>query len=115
METKPIRVDIYATEKGSKPLMDWLNPLKDLKAQAAIFKRLRRLELGNFGDFKYFDHILELRIDYGPGYRIYCGKKENTWVVLLVGGTKRTQSEDIRTAQEYWKDWQKRFSSKRSI
>lgn len=115
MEIKPIQVEIYATEKGSTPFMDWLHPLKDLKAQAAIFKRLRRLELGNLGDFKYFDRILELRIDYGPGYRIYCGKKENTWIVLLVGGTKRTQGEDIRTAQEYWKDWQRRFSSKRSV
>ena len=115
MENRPIRVEVYATETGSTPFKEWLHPLKDLKAQAVVFKRLRRLELRNLGDFKYFDHILELRIDYGPSYRIYCGKKENTWIVLLVGGTKRTQSEDVRTAQEYWKDWQKRFFSQRSV
>jgi len=115
METNPIRVEVYATEKGSLPLMEWLLALKDLKAQAVIFKRMRRIELGNLGDFKFFDHILELRIDYGPGYRIYCGKCENTWILLLLGGIKKTQSEDIRTAQEFWKDWQKRRSSKRSI
>jgi putative addiction module killer protein len=115
MEIKPIKVEVYSTVKGITPLTIWLHPLKDLKAQAAVFKRIRRLELGLLGDFKYFDHILELRIDYGPGYRIYCGKKENTWIILLLGGTKRTQDEDIRTAQEYWKDWQKRNSTKRSV
>ncbi len=108
MGTKPIKVDVYSTEKGDVPFKDWVSPLKDLKARAAIFKRVRRLELGNLGDFKFFDHILELRIDYGPGYRIYCGKKENTWIVLLIGGIKRSQSEDIRTAKEYWEDWQRR-------
>lgn len=115
MEVEPIRVEVYATEKGAQPFTEWLGRLRDLKAQATVIKRIRRLELGNLGDFKYFDQILELRIDYGPGYRIYCGKKEATWVVLLVGGTKRSQSEDIRIAQDHWKDWQRRFSAKRSL
>src|SRR5687768_2527828 len=115
MEVRPIRVEIYVTERGVQPFSEWLRPLKDLKAQAAIIKRIRRLELGNLGDFKYFDQILELRIDYGPGYRIYCGKKEGTWVVLLVGGTKRTQDADLQAAKAYWQDWERRHARKRSL
>ncbi len=74
----------------------------------AIERRLARLMAGNLGDWKTIDTIKELRIDYGPGYRIYCGKKGQTWILLLVGGTKRTQARDIQTAKAYWADYENR-------
>ena len=62
------------------------------------------------GDFKFFDGIYELRIDYGPGYRIYCGKKDKAFVLLLLGGSKATQRKDIEKAVQYWIDFQKRHA-----
>jgi putative addiction module killer protein len=87
----------------------------DVKTRLIVDKRLARLSAGNRGDFKVFDTLLELRIDYGPGYRIYCGKKGETWVLLLTGGTKRTQEKDVETAKTYWADFQKRSGPQRSI
>jgi putative addiction module killer protein len=71
-------------------------------------RRVANLRRGNLGDSKFFDTILELRIDHGPGYRIYCGKKGKTFVLLLCGGTKRSQDQDIRIAKAYWQDYQAR-------
>ena len=80
---------------------DWFVGLRDLKARARIDIRLRRLSLGNFGDIKAVGGgVLELRIDYGPGYRIYLARREETLVVLLAGGDKRTQQRDIAVAQD---------------
>lgn len=78
-------------------------------------RRLTRLEAGALGDCKYFDSILELRIDYGPGYRIYCGKKKEGWIILLVGGSKSSQEKDIEKAKRYWEDFQKRISSQHPL
>lgn len=86
-----------------------------MKFKAIVDKRPARLTAGDLGDFKIFDTILELRIDHGPGYRIYCGKKGETWVLLLTGGTKRTQDRDIEAAKAYWSDFQKRSRSKRPL
>ena len=115
MEARPIEVEIYATRNGKWPFVEWLHSLWDLRGQAILIKRIRRLELGNPGDCKHFDDILELRIDYGPEYRIYRGKKANTWIVLLGGGTKKTQNRDIEAAKASWADWQIRFRSQRAI
>ena len=78
--------------------LDWFKSLKDERARARIQIRIDRLELGLFGDARFFDGIGELRIDYGPGYRVYFLKRGDTVVVLLCGGGKRTQSRDIRRA-----------------
>lgn len=79
---------------------DWLLRLKDDEAVARIVSRLRRLELGNPGDVKAVGRgVLELRISYGPGYRIYCVHRGRCVVVLLCGGDKRTQRRDIARAQ----------------
>jgi len=77
---------------------EWLRSLKDTRARARIQIRLDRLELGLFGDAKFFDGIGELRVDYGPGYRVYIRKQGATIVVLLCGGDKSTQSKDIKKA-----------------
>jgi putative addiction module killer protein len=79
----------------------WFENLRDRQARARIDVRIRRLSLGNPGDIKAVgDGVLELRIDYGPGYRVYFVHRGRSIVILLAGGDKRTQDRDIRTAQE---------------
>lgn len=85
----------------------WFHKLKDRLARARINARLRRIEeSGNFGDVKLLrEGVGEIRIDHGPGYRIYFMRHESIWVVLLAGGDKSTQDADIKTAIEIAKDW----------
>jgi putative addiction module killer protein len=79
---------------------DWLSNLPDTVASARILVRLRRLELGNPGDVRSIGGgISELRIDHGPGYRVYFVRRGKTLVILLCGGSKRTQTKDIKMAQ----------------
>jgi putative addiction module killer protein len=79
----------------------WFDRLRDQAAKARIDVRIRRLSLGNFGDTKSIGGgISELRIDYGPGYRVYYCRDGETVYVLLCGGDKRTQSRDIAAARK---------------
>ena len=79
----------------------WFSKLKDLNARSRILARLRRLELGNPGDVKAVgEGVSELRVDCGPGYRIYFVKRGSTIVILLCGGDKFSQPEDIKTAKK---------------
>lgn len=114
VEIRPIQVEQYQTVSGRLPFREWLDSL-DAKTMAIVDKRIYRLSTGNLGDRKYFDTILKLRIEHGPGYRIYCGKKGETWVLLLTWGSKRTQSQYIETAKAYWADFQKRIPPKRPL
>ena len=83
--------------------------MRDTKAKGAILRRIDRMRNGNFGDCKPLrDGVFELRIDIGPGYRVYYAKAGLTIVLLLSGGDKRTQKTDIEKACKYWQDWQKR-------
>ena len=71
--------------------------------------RIARVRTGNFGDCKSVgEDVYELRIDYGPGYRVYFGKVESTIILLLCGGDKSSQDDDIRKAKEYWRDFSSR-------
>ncbi|MDP7151173.1 MAG: type II toxin-antitoxin system RelE/ParE family toxin [Paracoccaceae bacterium] len=84
---------------------DWLNGLRDRRAQARIDIRLRRLSLGHFGDSKSLgDGVSELRVDYGPGYRLYFTRRGEQIVVLLCGGDKKRQNADIARAKEMVKE-----------
>jgi len=75
----------------------WFDSLRDRQARARINARIRRLSLGNFGDVKPIgEGVSELRIDFGPGYRVYFVQRGQTLVVLLAGGDKRTQDRDIK-------------------
>ncbi|RUW58776.1 type II toxin-antitoxin system RelE/ParE family toxin [Mesorhizobium sp. M7A.F.Ca.US.008.03.1.1] len=77
---------------------DWFRSLKDMRAKARIQVRIDRVELGNLGDAKFFDGIGELRVDYGPGYRVYFVRTGNTIIILLCGGDKSSQKADIKKA-----------------
>ena len=89
-------------------MSEWLASLRDLRARAQIEIRLRRLAIGNFGDCKPVgDGVLELRVDVGAGYRLYCGRHGQTLVILLCGGDKGKQPADIKRAKDYWQDWRR--------
>jgi putative addiction module killer protein len=80
--------------------IDWLNRLKDRRAAARIRARIVRLEDGNLGDVKPVGGgVSELRIDYGPGYRVYFTQRERAIILLICGGEEKVQSRDIATAQ----------------
>jgi len=90
-------IEIRQTKVYSK----WFSKLRDRQARARINVRIRRLSLGNPGDVKPVgEGVSELRIDYGPGYRIYFIQQGSAVVILLAGGDKRKQSRDIQTAME---------------
>jgi putative addiction module killer protein len=96
----------YCTVPGDEPFTRWLTALPDRHARARILVRLERLEVGNFGDARYLrDGVSELRIDWGPGYRIYFGRDGHTVIVLLCGGDKRKQAADIERAVELWNEY----------
>lgn len=97
----------YVTSDGRDPFTEWRQGLRDIKAEFAIDQRIDRIELGNFGDHKMCrDGVWELRINVGPGYRVYYALAGKTVVLLLCGGDKGTQKKDITRACKYWKDWQ---------
>jgi len=88
-------IEVRQTEIYAK----WFDALRDRQARARINIRIRRLSLGNFGDVKPVgEGVSELRIDYGPGYRVYFAQRGRELVILLAGGDKRTQAADIKTA-----------------
>jgi putative addiction module killer protein len=84
----------------------WLAKLADFNARVRIGARIRRLSMGNFGDVKSVgEGVSELRIDYGPEYRVYFTRRGATLVILLAGGDKRTQSADIAAAKRLASEW----------
>lgn len=100
----------YVTGSNQDPYQDWLDGLRDRAARVAIQRRVDRLALGNFGDHKVCrDGVWELRVDFGPGYRIYYSRSGKEIVLLLCGGSKRTQASDIDQAVNYWQDYQWRL------
>jgi len=106
MEVQPREIRNYLTVDGKNIFDAWLDSLRDRRAKAQIRARLDRVEDGNLGDFKPVgEGVFELRIDYGTGYRIYFGQEGTTIIILLSGGDKTTQEQDIGKAQEYWKDY----------
>jgi putative addiction module killer protein len=90
-------IKVRRTEEFSR----WIGRLRDANAVARIVARIRRMELGNLGDSKNLrDGLMEMRIDYGPGYRVYYVHRGREIVILLCGGDKRTQQQDIKRARE---------------
>ncbi|OGA21635.1 MAG: addiction module protein [Betaproteobacteria bacterium RIFCSPLOWO2_02_FULL_67_26] len=104
----------YQTASGEQPFVEWLAGLADKQARARIEARLARVAAGTLGDVKTAgEGVLELRVDWGPGYRVYFSRVGQVIVLLLCGGDKRTQQEDIKRAKAYFKDYKAR-SAKRA-
>lgn len=86
----------------------WLDDLRDRKARVIIVKRVERMRFGNFGDAESIgEGVSEARIHFGPGYRVYFAQVGATIVVLLCGGTKRTQAADIKEAKKLWREFRR--------
>ena len=98
----------YEDEDGDSPFSDWFDDLGPAPA-ARVTMALARMEHGNFGDTKSVgDGVMERRITFGPGYRIYFGRDGATLVILLGGGSKQRQDRDIEKAKWRWDDYQRR-------
>ncbi len=105
--TEEYEVEYYESDNGKSPYLEWENCLQR-NERALITTRLARIRMGNFGDNKIIagsKNLRELRIDFGPGYRIYYAKIKNRIVLLLCAGNKRTQKSDINKAKKYYKDY----------
>lgn len=88
---------------GKEPAKEWISSLKDIMGKAKILTRIERAESGNFGDHKSVgDGVFELRVSFGPGYRVYYALENNEIILLLVAGDKSTQEKDISRAKEFW-------------
>ncbi len=107
MEVRPLAVRNYVEDDGSCPFEDWLKSLKDRSAVAQIDKRITRLRLGLLGECGAVgEGVTELIFkSTGPGYRIYCGRHGQDVVILLGGGTKRSQQSDIEDARKRWREY----------
>ncbi len=103
---QPREIQIYRTPNGREPFTDWLESIRDLKTQTRIQARLDRLETGNLGDCRSIgEGAFELRLQFGPGYRIYFGEVDQTIVLVLCGGDKSSQVRDIEQAKAYWREY----------
>lgn len=106
MQATPREVIVYETPDSKRPYDEWLKSLRDRTAADKIALRIRRVEQGNLGNYRTVGKgVCEFKIDYGAGYRIYFGLIGNTIVILLCGGDKSTQEQDILKAQEYWEEY----------
>ena len=105
----------YQLADQSTPVTDWLQALRDVRARAQIEVRLRRVSTGNFGDCKSVgEGVSELRINRGPGYRVYFGWDGKLLVILLGGGTKKRQQSDIQSALRHWRAYKARKAAGRT-
>jgi|GEM_PF-95873 len=102
---KPKTLTVYQDADGNEPFTNWLNSLRDVQGRKRISARLRRLEQGNYGDCEPIGKGLsELRMFFGPGYRVYFGEEGDNIVLLVCGGDKSSQTQDIEAAKAYWKE-----------
>lgn len=109
VETYPYFIEYYVAEDGKKPFKEWLESLHDVRGRAKVRIRIDRARLGNLGDQKHVSQgVHELRINYGPGYRVYYGIEGNRLILLLLGGDKSSQQKDITRAVEYWQSHKRR-------
>jgi putative addiction module killer protein len=111
--TPPNTIETYVDANGRSVFSEWLAGLKDRKAYAIVLNRIDRLRVGNLGycrDLK--DSVWEMKIDFGPGYRVYFARSGKTIYLLLAGGSKSTQDTDIKEAKKRWAEYKKRMNRK---
>ena len=112
VESFPYTISYYLTAAGGKPFKEWLDSLKDIMARQKIRVRLDRVRLGNLGKNRSVgEGVYELKVDYGPGYRVHYGTEKKTVVLLLLGGDKSSQKKDITQARILWADHKRRRSN----
>jgi putative addiction module killer protein len=98
-------INEYITADDHPPYSEWLEGLRDPRAKAKIIMQVDRMELGLFGDSEPVgEGVSELRIHYGPGYRVYYAKDGKNVYLILCGGDKSTQKKDIKLAKHYWSE-----------
>ena len=106
---RPRTINFYETLNGHKPFTRWFLSIRDERSRERIQACLTSVRAGNFGDRNFVgDGVWELRLDFGPGYRIYYGEVDHTIVLLLCGGDKSSQRRDIERAKNYWKEYRER-------
>jgi len=109
VQVKPRDIQYYETPAGKVPAKDWLSAVKDGLTQAILYKRIRQAGIGQFGKTRSIGAgVAELKIDYGPGFRVYYGIHEDKLILILMAGSKRTQESDIKKAKAYWTEWKER-------
>ena len=109
MQIKPRDVQYYETPTGKLPAKDWLESVKDSLTQAILYKRIRQAGLGQFGKTRNVgEGVSELKVDYGPGFRVYYGIHEDKLILILLAGSKRSQESDIKKSKAYWAEWKGR-------
>ena len=102
-----IEIRYYVSASGDEPFADWFADLESV-ARAKVTRAIARMEQGNLSNVKTVgEGVLEYRIDFGPGYRVYFGRDGDTLVILLTGGTKKRQQRDIDAAHAYWRDYKR--------
>jgi putative addiction module killer protein len=106
----------YTADDGTDFYQEWVDALRDNRAKISVLRRIDRAAIGNFGDHKVCRNgVSEMRVDVGPGYRVYYFQHGQTLVVLLCGGDKRTQDADISRAVSYKADFLRRMKSKEEL
>ena len=105
-EGKALTLSALILENGTCPFEDWFKDIRDTRTKQRIQVRLDRIECGNLGEYATVgEGVSEFKLNFGSGYRIYFGRTGTTLIVLLVGGDKSTQDNDIKTARQFWKDY----------
>ncbi len=104
----PKEVIIYADDNGREPFTEWIDSLRDVQGRRFILRRINKLKNGTYGDCEPVgEGVSELRVFYGPGYRVYLRIHGNT-IVILLGGDKDDQKSDVQKAKDYWKKYRNR-------
>lgn len=108
-------VKLYRTKEGKTPYKDWVTGFRDQRTKGRIDARATDLYTGKLGKCRPVgEGVTELKLDFGPGYRIYIGEYGHKIIILLCGGDKSTQASDIKTAKAYWKDYKQRAEKARN-
>lgn len=98
----------YVSESGESPFEEWMMSRRDVQTRMRLYRRINKLRQGNPGDFKKVDGIIELREDFAGGLRIYCAIVDSETLLLLCGGDKSTQRDDIKRARKFLSDYRRR-------
>lgn len=117
MNDTEYQVIVYSAPDGALPFRKWLDSLRDRAAQNIILRRIERLRLGLFGDAKTLagcNGLQELRINFGPGYRVYFAKVELKLILLIGGGDKSSQDSDIKKAKIHLLEYRKKYDTRTS-